>query len=125
MDTVEDVLEHFGIKGMQWGVRRNAHGDSSSGASDDALRVASSKKKIKKGSTKALTTKELQDVVNRMNLEQQYSRLTAKPSKVKKGLSFVNGVLNAGNTVNQAIQFSNSPVGKMLGEQLKSKVSTA
>lgn len=118
MDT-EQTLQHFGVKGMRWGVRREAPT-----AADDATRVNEYKKTAKRGGTDALTTKQLQELVTRMNLEQQYSRMTAKPSVIKRGLNFANGVLSAGNTVNQAIQFVNSPGGKLLKEQIEKKVAS-
>lgn len=72
---VDEVLAHFGVKGMRWGVRRSS---TSSTASEDAKRVAATKTKIRFGNTSRLSNKELQDVVTRMNLEQQYSNLTSK-----------------------------------------------
>jgi len=116
---VDDVLEHFGVKGMHWGVRRSRLPSSS-----DAARVNSSKKIAKKSGTDALSTKDLQELVTRMNLEQQYSRMTSKPGPIKRGLNFTNGVLSAGNTVNQAIQFTNSPSGKFLRSQIEEKIKS-
>jgi hypothetical protein len=73
--AVDDVLEHFGVKGMKWGVRGGKGTPTAHPSSDDAQRAAESKAKVKSGGTKALTTKELQDLVTRMNLEQQFTRL--------------------------------------------------
>jgi hypothetical protein len=117
LETVEDVLEHFGVKGMKWGVRKNRSGS----ASEDAQRADAARKKIKtEGGTKALSNKELQDLVTRMNLEQQYSTLTGKQKKstLNKGQETAKSILGVGKTVNEAIVFVNSPAMKLLKEQL-------
>jgi len=106
------VLAHYGKKGMHWGVRRaskysdgpkgtnnpvvtkerpghkvTAKGGENQPASADAKAIAISRQKAKKSSTDSLSTKDLQDLVNRMNLEQQYSRLTPD-SRSTKGKKF-------------------------------------
>lgn len=64
-------LIHYGKKGMHWGVRR-AKVDV---RSHDVQRVDAARRVIRKSGTKALSNADLQAVVTRMNLEQQYSRL--------------------------------------------------
>lgn len=109
--TLDDVLEHYGVLGMKWGVRKNEAGGYDSTpvltkdrrpgkkikttggklhpASDDAKRAAVSKQMARSSTTDSLSNKELQDLVNRMNMEQQYDRL--KPdTATKAGLKFVN-----------------------------------
>jgi hypothetical protein len=71
-EHVDEFLEHFGVKGMKWGVRKRR--DSSPGSSDYE-RASAAKNVAKTKGTKALSNEELQALVNRMNLEQQYSRL--------------------------------------------------
>lgn len=120
-ETVDDILAHYGKKGMKWGVRRSPK----PGASQDAQRTGSFRKTAKRGGTKALSTKELQELVTRMNLEQQYSRLTQTTTplaRIKQGSAAVAGILAIGGTVNQAIQFANSPAGKMVRNQLAKRV---
>lgn len=110
--TADDVLAHFGVKGMRWGVRRSekissgpveptakvsrrtgvidthkTRGGEGFDAHNDAKVTARSKQIAKKSGTQALSTKELQDLVSRMNLEQQYSKLAA--SKENPGKKFV------------------------------------
>lgn len=66
-------ITHFGVKGMKWGVRRQAKRQASS---DDARNAQDSKVKVKKAKgTHVLSNKELQDLVTRMNLEQQFDKL--------------------------------------------------
>lgn len=106
--TLDQVLAHYGVKGMHWGVRGGkgtptaAHPSSADAQSTDA-----SKAKIQSGGTKALSTKELQELVTRLNLEQQYSKLTAEKNKldqghsaIKKALDFAGTGIRIYNTVN-------------------------
>jgi hypothetical protein len=86
-EVVENILAHYGVKGMHWG-RRSA---TSTTASEDHARATSAKKKARSSGVKALSNKELQDAINRMNLEQQYNRLN--PSTTKKAVSFVADIL--------------------------------
>lgn len=75
-------ISHYGIRGMKWGVvrsRKQIDDDS-----EDVVRVKGAKEKIKANrTTNVLSNKELQDVVTRMNLEQQYSRLISEGNKNK------------------------------------------
>lgn len=114
--TFDDVLAHYGVRGMKWGVRRGR--SESAPASEDVkkARVAASKV-TKKGGTSALTNQELQTLVTRMNLERQFSTLTSQSKgqgKLAKGQKFTKAALGVGSTANQAIAFANSPAGKLL-----------
>jgi hypothetical protein len=70
--SVSDFLAHYGVKGMKWGVRRKSGAPSSS----DAAAKAEVKAKAKSGGVKTLSNQELQAAINRMNLEQNFKRLT-------------------------------------------------
>ena len=89
MNTSE--LEHFGIKGMRWGVRRKSTKPSGDAATVDRLG-----KKLKVGGTKALTNKELKQVVDRMNLERQYKNLAPDSPSKKAGKFVADMLLTAG-----------------------------
>lgn len=95
-------LEHYGVRGMRWGVRRsqkqldaasNSSSGGKSGGSDTKEKApgagSGASDRNSRGNKKSLdelSDKELKDVVNRMNLEQQYSKLTPKsiPAKAAK-----------------------------------------
>lgn len=119
----EFVLAHFGVKGMHWGVRRNRAPVTSttvtskngkikkvelsdrmhsrrSNPSEDAKRTAVAKAVVKSHSTDALSNEELKALTTRMNLEQQYSNLSAQ--QVNPGHKFVTGLL--GNAAKQQAQ---------------------
>lgn len=124
---LESFLAHFGKKGMKWGVRRSdaqLGKTTSPGVSEDKARaIAVSTKVGKSRNTSSLSNKEMQDLITRMNLEQQYSRLTNKPSKTEKGFNAVKKTLEVANTANQVISLLNSPTGKMLKKSMETKKS--
>lgn len=102
--TYGDYLEHYGIKGMKWGVRKSDKSTNVSGntvrsskrgkikgvelssdnkksatqPSDDKTKASILEQKIKSGSTDVLSNKELELVVNRKNLEKRYAEVTSK-----------------------------------------------
>jgi hypothetical protein len=120
-DTVDDVLAHYGVKGMRWGVRKSDDSGGSGGGkkpepSADFENVKSHKKTIKSGGTKALSNKELQEVVNRMNLEQQYVTLKKKETTpLKQKLDRGTDYLKKGTTLYKAgttlYNLAQSPAG--------------
>lgn len=135
-DLDEEVLEHYGVKGMKWGQHRRsavpagethtvqrkpgkrvkAVGGREVPAHEDAIKTALARQTAKKSTTDALSTKELQALVNRMNLEKQFRQLN--PNKVSKGASFIKTLIGVGKTANEVVAFNNSPAGKALREQL-------
>lgn len=101
-------LEHFGVKGMKWGVRKDrtptkvtteqrpgsyvrAKGGDYQKASKDAITAAKYKQKAKRSSPDSLSNEELQTLVKRMNLEQQYRQLSAndRDARMTKGQKFL------------------------------------
>lgn len=111
-DTVSEFLKHYGIKGMHWGIRRSQA--EREAASPDAARAHEARTRIKTSGTDALSNQELQHLVTRMNLEQQYSRLSTEKSTVQKGNSKVKQILQLATTVQQVHAFVNSPLGASL-----------
>lgn len=88
-------LSHYGIAGMKWGVRRSNFSKSSkekikTPVSEDSAAVTILQKKLKTGGVHSLSNKELQTVITRMNLEQQFSTLSNKNKSV--GSKFIKEV---------------------------------
>jgi hypothetical protein len=114
METTKDILEHYGIKGMRWGVRRTlselqgnkspfsktkdektpititfkpgekivTSGGTKADTVDEAKQVAIARQKARASGTQALTNQEMQLVVSRMNLEQQFKKLNPREKTI-------------------------------------------
>ena len=113
VDEVEGFLAHYGILGMKWGIRRSRE-QIDAGTSEDAARANEIRAKVARSGVSSLSNQEMQHLVQRMNLEQQYARMTHQPSKIAKGKALVNETLAIGNTMNNVVKFANSPVGKIM-----------
>lgn len=116
------VLEHYGIKGMHWGVRKGGGVRPGAGhpSSSDATRASDAHKIAKRSGVKALSNADLKILVDRINLEQQLGKLA--PSRATKARKAVGKVISSvGNqqlnmVLNQAV---NSQISKALGTKKK------
>jgi hypothetical protein len=102
MDVALSDLQHYGIKGMRWGVRQTGEvsaqtrtdtgllrrrteiqtkGGEAQPAHIDAVKAAVAKQKIKKSGHAALSTQELRDLANRLQVENQVSILMSSKGK--------------------------------------------
>ena len=93
-------LQHWGIKGMKWGVRRFRNKNGSLTAAgrkrySEDIHEDYNKAHDKK-SVKSMSDAELRARNNRLQMEMQYSNLTKK--KVSAGRKFVTGVIVAAAT---------------------------
>lgn len=106
----KNSIQHHGIRGMKWGIRRTetqlagSRGDSSKAADHEDYSRAHSP-----ASAKSMSDKELRDRINRLQMERQYAQLNA--TKVSVGRKFVQEVL-----VNAAKQTAASYVSKGMGK---------
>lgn len=129
-DVGKNFLEHYGIKGMRWGVRRTdaqlerASGESSNNTDTTPAggKAPDSKTATKGRNPNDLTDKELQQVVNRINMEQQYARLTYSPSIVERGAKFAGDIaVNVAKT--QLTKAANDRAANVIGRGLFQKAS--
>jgi hypothetical protein len=93
-------LKHYGIRGMRWGVRRTdaqiraetpvvavvkkgssqvkTSGGTGSGPSDDVVKVAVARQKMKASGINALSNAELKAITDRMNMERNFAEAVGK-----------------------------------------------
>lgn len=89
-DLVKQFIEHHGVKGQKWGVRRK---DTSTNSSSGPRKLSS----ITSENTKHLTNDELRKIIERMNLDRQFSELTS--AKTHAGRKYTKTLLeNSGKT---------------------------
>ena len=121
-------LQHHGIKGQKWGVRRFQNTDGSLTAegrkrytvndyknmqnkvnqADKLVNAAKEKNKVIKNENfekklkydlSNMTDKELQQAVNRLNMEERYSQVMRQRHKLEQGENKVDKILNTAGMV--------------------------
>ena len=143
MKADNNYLEHHGIKGMKWGVRRTkaqlgykigfrkkkkksveSKDDSSPKQSKKAVsKKTASKKKSK--SVKDMSDEELRAKINRLEMEKRYMDLS--PKDISKGKKFTSRVMN--NMVLPAAedvgrQLIKSAITKVINDKVTTKMGS-
>lgn len=93
LNTADSVLEHYGIKGMKWGVRRKRGANGLVEVSEDARRA----REILSGSAKAASNQEIQAALNRMKLESDFKKMqlaVIPQSRLTRGTNWAKKLLS-------------------------------
>ena len=108
------VLQHYGVKGMKWGVRRSqAQLDRAAGRKTAR---ANNKKRRSAPPASSMDDNQLRQRINRLQMEKQYNELTA--SKTGAGRKFAKKALSSAGTaivVSQLTKAGNKAVEKGMG----------
>lgn len=99
--VAKNFIQHYGRKGMKWGVRKDRGGKGSAPKAKD------------------LSDADLKAAVNRMNLEKQYNTLSGQKS-TNVGKIFVNGAKKIALNVLQ--QQAQAAINKKIGEAITAKL---
>lgn len=85
-DVLDDSIEHHGVKGMKWGVRRNNTGWVGPSGLPSRKKIQGHKQasvESKSKSTKNMTNSELREQIERLQMEKQYRQLTSEMTPQK------------------------------------------
>lgn len=124
LDLDSAQLAHFGVRGMKWGVRRSRaqlarnHTANLEG-SVDAVRARETLTTIRsKGSLSAVSDADLNHLINRLDKEKKFSEINTVDKTIKKRNDQIKTLLDAGETMNNALKFYHSPAGHILADKL-------
>lgn len=124
------TLAHYGIKGMQWGVRRTpeqlGHRTKTRTVKKSKVKPKSKKKEESSESKKKTSTmsdEELRQAISRLELEKRYKELarSIEPAKSNSGKKFVESVLKKSGE-NIATQFTTYAMGTIINKVAGSEI---
>lgn len=117
-DALENFIEHYGVRGMKWGIRRKRNPKTG--------RVGGAKGKGKgKRKVSDIPDEELAKKVKRMNMEKQYRALKTEQADrkvVRKGAKAVGGIL-AKSSKRALTDFSSKQILKGLEKAAERKAA--
>jgi len=113
------VLQHHGILGQKWGVRRT-ESQLTRGSKGTSSSKKVSAKETEKSKIKSMSDAELRQKINRIQMEKQYSQLSKKD--ISAGQKFVSDVfMNAAKqtATNYASKYMTKGVDALIENVLK------
>lgn len=101
-DVVDDILAHYGVKGMRWGVRKSRRSSGKARKTPSPSAPAKKPGKVRSAVTKLRTPKrdfkmeaknmsdeDLRKILNRMDMEKKYATMMNELTNPKKEKSAV------------------------------------
>ena len=101
-DVVDDILAHYGVKGMRWGVRKSRRSSGKARKAPSPSAPAKKPGKVRSAVTKLRTPKrdfkmeaknmsdeDLRKILNRMDMEKKYATMMNELTNPKKDKSTV------------------------------------
>lgn len=135
--AIESILEHHGVKGMRWGVRREksssvtvsdkrkrvkTRGGHGLPAHSDAVRARKIGQRGRSSGLKALSNEELNEFSKRLTLEQNVKRLQYQDAPLaKKFVLTLVGKTGQQQAQEVANQQASKAVGKLMARAAKGK----
>lgn len=118
--TLGDFLAHYGVKGMRWGVRKQADGSMKPSGKTPKSEDHETSRELMKKRPSQMSNSELKKLNERLQLEKTYSELMTKQgSTVGKGQTYVKNSLSLAKTAGEVYNVVNSPAGKALADLVR------
>jgi 2'-5' RNA ligase len=102
-------LAHYGVKGMKWGRRKDKPAPHP--ASEDHVRKMNTKHQIQTSGVKSLSNQELRNFLERVDLEQRYSKIPKKKTASSEAAKIIKDVL-----INVGKQEATKIIAKQVGK---------
>jgi hypothetical protein len=114
----DSELQHFGVKGMKWGVRKSRSSSSSpkEPPSEDFRKAAQIRTKMETSGKKSLSNKELKDLTERLQLERKLGTVytnNTRQAKMKRGAKTVGKLM---------FKYGAAPVGMAAGMYISNQI---
>ncbi len=104
-----DYMYHHGVKGMKWGVRKKVKNTVKSLSSKRTKNYSSDYEEtrtIRRKSSKKLSNEQLKKLNKRMNLEQEYNRLSTQTTN--RGINIARNIVATAGTIGGLYAISRS-----------------
>lgn len=96
-NVYNSFLEHSGKKGMKWGIRNSVKRLNNRIKNPHYSKDYKQTKNLRRKSSKYLSNKQLSDLNRRMELEQNYNRLSTTP--LNRGFAIARNIIAIGGTI--------------------------